>query len=291
MTEPHANPDLAHEMAAARDAVQQQLGSARLEHAHVDVAALPRFSAALPEKLEGIAREQLMARVDALQPWLQGPFVLGGDLVIGGTWRSDLRWEELSGHVGDLAGSRALDVGSNAGYDAFMFHLHGADEVLGCEPHGFINQARFLEDVYATGVQFEQLGWQDLDPDRHGMFDLVHSHGLLYHEAHPIALLERLRAMVAPDGRLLLGSMTLADPEFSEHARFVPGSFYNDPTWWWVPGRLALRWMVEAVGFEITGEFAQQDGPPGEFATVSGYIEAVPASPSPVLTSPVAVLR
>jgi len=280
-----AGAQIEQAMAAAREAVKEQLGSSRPAHRTVDVDALPRFSTELPSTLEPAASDELMTRVQALQPWLQGPFFLGGDVVIGGTWRNDLRWHALEEHVADLSGQRVLDVGSNAGYDPFMFHIKGAAEVLGCEPYEFINQAHFLEAVYRTGVRFEPLGWQDLDPEEHGTFDLVHCHGVLYHEAHPVAMLERLRAMVAPGGRLLLGSMMLADPELSEYARFVPNSYSGDPTWWWVPGRLATRWMIEAVGFEITSEFGLHEGLPGEFATINGYYEAVLTERAPHLTS------
>ncbi|MGI8622842.1 MAG: DUF1698 domain-containing protein [Solirubrobacteraceae bacterium] len=272
-------------MAGARAAVQQQLGSGRLAHLDVDASALVRFSAELPATLEPALRAELLARAEALQPWLQGPFLLGGDLVVGGTGRNDQRWQALTEYAADLSGQRVLDVGCNAGYDPFMFHLNGATEVLACEPYEFINQARFLEDVYRTGVRFEPLAWQDLDAREHGTFDLVHCHGVLYHDAHPVAMLGRLRSMLAPGGRLLLGSMMLADPELAEYARFVPNAYNADPTWWWVPGRLALRWMLEAVGLRITAEFGHHDGPAGEFATINGYFEAVLSDPAPDLTS------
>ncbi len=265
-----------HAMARARDAVQRQHGVGRLAHVDVDIDALPRFSSDLPSTLEPAVRDELLAQIESLQPWLQGPFFLGGDLVVGGTWRSDHRWVSLIECVAGLAGQRVVDVGSNAGYDAFMFHTKGADEVLACEPNEFINQARFLEGIYRTGV---------LDPEEHGTFDLVHCHGVLFHEAHPVAMLQRLRSMVAPGGRLLFGTMMLADPELSEYARFVANSYGGDPTWWWVPGRLAARWMLEAAGFEVTSEFGMNEGPPGEFAIVNGYFDAVPSDPAPGLTS------
>jgi tRNA (mo5U34)-methyltransferase len=173
----------------------------------------------------------------------------------------------------DLSGARVLDVGCNAGYDAFMFHARGAEYVLGCEPFDFIEQAHFLQRVYKTDVDFRRLGWQDLDPAVHGRFDLVHCHGVLYHDMHPMALLQRLREMLTDDGTLYFGSMMLADPELSEHARFVPGAYYGDPTWWWVPGRLAMRWMLDTAGLEVRRQLPVHDGPPGEFATINGYFE------------------
>ena len=103
---------------------------------------------------------------------------------------------------------------------------------------------------------------------------------------HPIALLQRLRSMLSDDGTLLLGSMMLASAELSEYARFVPGSYYGDPTWWWVPGRLALKWMLESVGLGVEELFGVSDGPPGEFETINGYFRARPTRPAPEATRP-----
>jgi hypothetical protein len=120
----------------------------------------------------------------------------------------------------------------------------------------------------------------------HGTFDLVHCHGVLYHEVHPVALLQRLRAMLNDSGTLLFGSMMLRSAELSEFARFVPGSYYGDPTWWWVPGRLAMRWMLESVGLQIEDMFGLSDGPPGEFAVVNGYFRAIRGEPAEGLALP-----
>jgi SAM-dependent methyltransferase len=272
------------DLSRLRSAVKQQLGVERIAVGELDPSELVRFSPDLPEQLDAQEAERLVARAEDLQPWLQGPFLLGGDLVIGGAWRNDLRWVGLDPHVPDLKSKRVLDVGSNAGYDPFMFHLRGASHVLACEPFEFIEQALFLESIYRTGVDFQRLGWQDLDPAEHGQFDLIHCHGVLYHEAHPMHMLQSLRRMLADGGTLLFGSMMLADPELSEYARFVPGAYYGDPTWWWVPGRLCMRWMLEAAGFVSEEEFGFSDGPPGEFRTMNGYFRCGGGEPAELLT-------
>lgn len=277
MTDPHTLTDgdrVDAAMASIRKAVEDQLGVERPETVDVTIESLPRFASDLPAQLDPERRAELVAETKLLDPWLQGPFWLGGDLLVGGAWRTDHRWAQLGEIVpADLSGKRALDIGCMAGYDPFMFHLRGAEYVLGCEPFQFIEQARFLERIYRTGVDFQPLGWQDLDPEVHDTFDLVHCHGVLYHDLHPVALLQRLREMLAPGGVLFFGSMMLADPELSEYSRFVPGSYYGDPTWWWVPGRLNMRWMLEAAGLEVVRRLPDHAGPLGEFATVNGYFE------------------
>jgi predicted O-methyltransferase YrrM len=154
---------------------------------------------------------------------------------------------------------------------------------LACEPFEFVAQARFLESIYQTGVRFEQIGWQQLDPELHGTFDFVHCNGVLYHEPNPLAMLQQLRTMVADGGELLLGSMMLADAELSEHARFVRGAYAGDPTWWWVPGRLALRWMMDACGFETDLLPIRFDGPMGDFEVINGYLRGRLSEPDPHL--------
>lgn len=263
-------------MRQIRDAVRRQMGTDKPHGGDFDLTTIIRFSPDLPDDLSAEERSRLLAEAEDLQPWLQGPFLLGGDLVVGGTWRNDLRWATLKSEVpADLSGTKVLDVGSNAGYDPFMFNLRGADSVLGCEPYEFIEQARFLESVYKTGVDLQQIRWQQLSPVQHGTFELVHCHGVLYHEQSPIELLKRLHEMTAPGGTLLLGTMMLAEPELTEFARFVPGSYYGDETWWWVPGAAAVRGMIESVGFVVEHEFGEAPGPPGEFQTSNGYFRAV----------------
>jgi SAM-dependent methyltransferase len=272
---------------AIREAVKTQLGVDRPLAADVSREEIVRFSKALPRKLSPKRRVELAVRAAALDPWLQGPFLLGGDLIVGGTWRCDQRWIGLGAAVpNSLAGKRVLDVGSNAGYDPFMFALRGAKEVVGCEPFAFHHQAVFLESLYHAGVQFENIGWEQLTPQGYGTFDLIHCNGLLYHEPNPIRMLLRLRAMLAPGGELILGSIILREPEQSEYLRFVPGSYFGDETWWFVPGRLAMRWMLEVTGFRIAYTFGEWAGPPGEFPVVNSYFRTTGIEPSPNLDYP-----
>ena len=264
-------------MAPLRESVERRFGTARFAiEGGINPSTLVRFSPQLADRLTDAEKAKLLRRAAELEPWLQGPFLVGDDLVVGGAWRNDLRWLNLEPEVpGDLSGIRVLDVGSNAGYDPFMFSLRKPDYVLACEPFQFIEQARFLESIYRTGIDLQEIGWQKLAPERHGQFELVHCHGVLYHEPDPVDLLTRLFEMTAPGGTVLLGSIMLADPSLAELARFVPNAYNGDGTWWWVPGPLAVESMLKAVGFEVVARFGQAAGPPGEFETINGYFRAV----------------
>ena len=219
--------------------------------------------------------EQLEQSAARLGPWVQGPFSLGGDLRIEGQMRSDLNWETIASELPpDLGGARVLDLGCNAGYNSFMLAARGAEYVLGCESSRFIEQARFLEGIYGSGVDFQATAWQQLEPQSQGRFDVVHCAGILHRELDPAGLMARLRELTAPGGTLLLGSTMLADPTMAELVRFVPRGHDGDREWRWVPGALALTAIAEAAGFEVSHRFGEVPGPRGEFDTISGYLRA-----------------
>ena len=162
------------------------------------------------------------------------------------------RWASIDAHLErPVTGQRVLVVGRDVAADAAAFAARDAGEVFACGD------------------------WETLDPERHGTFDIVHCHGLVHRVLEPITLLRRLRAMTAPGGILLLSSMMLADPERSEYLRFVPGHHAGDSSWWFIPGRLAIRWMVQSVGFEIQVEFDEHEGPRDRIPVVGAYLRAV----------------
>ena len=82
-----------------RAVVKGQLGSERPPSPELDPRQAVRFSPELPASLAPEEEADLRSRAAALDPWLQGPFYLGGNLMIGGAWRNDERWATLEGVV------------------------------------------------------------------------------------------------------------------------------------------------------------------------------------------------
>jgi SAM-dependent methyltransferase len=173
------------------------------------------------------------------------------------------RWAALHGQLAeDLSGERVLDVSDDSSF-AFAFAARGAAQVLAC------GGAAGTQSCALERIELRP-GWEGLNPGHDGPFDLVHSHGLLHRTLEPLALLRALRAVIAPGGELLIGSLLLADPERSEYIRFLPEDRLL------VPGRLAFRWLVQAAGFDVHEEFGELPGRWGNLLTLNSYLRARP---------------
>src|SRR2546425_3453887 len=94
-----AHREIADALAAIRNQVEHQLGVSRPPPALVDPTNLVAFSPDLGRKFSADEQRALLARADELHPWLQGPFLISKDLVVGGAWRSDERWVGLGERV------------------------------------------------------------------------------------------------------------------------------------------------------------------------------------------------
>lgn len=87
-------------------------------------------------------------------------------------------------------------------------------------------------------------------------FDLVHC-AVATGDLQPLSLYALLWQLTAPGSLLLLEATVLDDTESSCYARFVPAGESPTGRSRWLPGRLALRWMVETSGFDLQGWLAE----------------------------------
>ncbi len=165
------------------------------------------------------------------------------------TWRELADW---------MVGRRVLVVGDDAEQAATAFAVRGA-----------------------ASVQTYERSWNELDPERHGIFEIVYCDGLLDRAAEPLALLRTLRSMITLGGLLAIGATVLDDPERSEYLRFVPDGLPGDPGWRLIPGRLAFRWMLQASGFEVQAALGERPGPSDPLPLVSEYLSATAVNGRP----------
>lgn len=191
---------------------------------------------------------------------------LGHDIVTPGLF--DHR--PLLPHYGlphDMTGARTLDVATFDGFWAFELERRGADVVAIDIPRLSSTdmppqlRAEILSRGYdadsGTGFHLAHRALHssvermvcsvyDLDPNRMGMFDLVHAADLLIHLQSPVTALQRIRSVTR--GRAMI--VDVFDPNISpKHGQAV---HYKGGWWsaiWWIPSLNALAQMVLDAGF------------------------------------------
>lgn len=167
----------------------------------------------------------------------------------------------------DLEGKRVLDVATNDGFWAFELERRGAkvtaldidttDELdlparaaevateRGlCKPLG--NGFALAHRALASSVERVSGSVYELDPDRLGRFDLVHSGDLLVHLRDPCRALERIRSVTAGEALLC----EVFDPDLGAAGpRMVRYQGAADMVGWWMPSFDTLVQMVADAGF------------------------------------------
>ncbi len=236
---------------------------------------------------------------------------LGDGVITSGHKTRDMLSAELAAlSLPVLAGKTVLDVGSWDGFFAFEAERRGARRVVALDYFFWrvdpTTLDQFVSGGYAEGrapahweelpqlwsdetpgklgfdVAHEALGSQvedmvadfmTVDLDELGSFDVVLFLGVLYHLRHPLAALQRLRAL------------TNEVAVIETHANFWPGlenrafcefleldELNQDHENWWVPNLKALLALCRTAGF---GSVRVCQGPPSAY-------EAMPVGSPPI---------
>jgi 2-polyprenyl-3-methyl-5-hydroxy-6-metoxy-1,4-benzoquinol methylase len=212
------------------------------------------FSDRVRERKWSVAEQQeLLNGLHAFGKVMQGPFHLGDGLVVGGFWnkREDTRASLGKILESDLSGARVLEIGSMSGYDAFYVNLRKPAYVLSIEPSGYHYQARFLNEVYGTAIDFQQTFWQDLDPKLNGSFDIVLNCGCLYHEYDFIGMIKRTVELLKLNGQMILATAIINDPAHSGYIKYMPDVYAGDMTYWFAFGEKALGDLFASFGCSV----------------------------------------
>jgi tRNA (mo5U34)-methyltransferase len=181
------------------------------------------------------------------------------------------KWRQIADCLpADLSGTRALDIGCNAGFYSFQLAARGA-RVLALDPdEHYLEQGRWAaQQLDPEGrVEFRQGSVYDL-VDLEGSFEVVLFMGVLYHLRHPLLALDLVSERVG--GRLVLQTLTMpgeepletpADVEIDERRRllepgwpraaFVEHRLAGDPTNWWAPDAACVEAMARSAGLRVT---------------------------------------
>lgn len=113
-------------------------------------------------------------------------------------------------------------------------------------------------------------------------FDLVHCSAALDSDLHPLSTYAWIWRLLKPEGTLIAGSRVLADSERSQYARFLSAAENGSGRPRWLPGRLALRWIVEVSGFDFDRWLAGPEQLGGKKEPVA-YLQAQRAERPPAL--------
>lgn len=176
---------------------------------------------------------------------------------------ADAHWSVLGPEVpSDLSGRRVLEVGD--------------------DPEG---SARPLAASMRDRGAGEVVQWRfprGLEDGSGEPFDLVYCCGSLQRDPHPMNLLTGIWHLTRPGSTLLLESQIITAPEVSRYGLFVTDPEDGSSSHW-VPGRLALRWMVEASGFDVDRWLATESTEAGESDRASAYLSATRTERAPAL--------
>jgi tRNA (mo5U34)-methyltransferase len=119
------------------------------------------------------------------------------------------KWRQIAPHVRrSLAGTRALDIGCNAGFYSFELAKRGASVLAVDVDEHYLSQGRWAaEQLDPHGrVEFREMTVYDL-AGLDEQFDVVLFLGVLYHLRHPLLALDIVAERVR--GRLLLQTLTI----------------------------------------------------------------------------------
>lgn len=223
------------------------------------------MSESLQQQIAALA--EMVGRLPARR--LPGPAIGAASSAIDGPapQRAELqdRWAELDDRLPPIEGRRVLVLGDQAVEDARAYAARGAESVTVLGSSG--------GSVASNGAP---VSLRRLDPDTWGeeLYDVVHCAHLLDRTPDPVGVLRLLRDVIRPAGTLLLAVCMLDDPERSEYLRYLPGADTLDGRTWFIPGRLAVRWMLQTTGFAVQDEFGERPGDRHGSPTVCAYLRA-----------------
>ena len=169
-----------------------------------------------------------------------------------------------------LKGMSVLDIGAWDGYYSFGCEKLGAKRVVASDK--FVWQPNEMVDwqVSDAGFKFahkqlnskvEQLfaSVEELDPEIHGKFDIVLMLGVIYHAKDPIGYLQKAFNM-SNDLVIIESHVDLMDMPYPAARYYIHDELNNDPTNYWGPNALAVRGMMQDIGYKDITEKTLKTG-------------------------------
>jgi tRNA (mo5U34)-methyltransferase len=154
-----------------------------------------------------------------------------------------------------VSGKSVLDIGAWDGFFSFEAERRGAARVLSTDWYcwggpGWGSKAGYdyAHRQYKSKCETEEVDLLDLDPVRHGTFDVVLFLGVLYHLKDPLGGLEKAAAMSRE--RIVVETATSLNHLRTPAMRFLPSRSLNaDATNFFAPNVACIVAMLEDAGF------------------------------------------
>jgi tRNA (mo5U34)-methyltransferase len=170
----------------------------------------------------------------------------------------------------DLTGKTVLDIGAWDGYYSFGCEDRGASVTASDR---FIWESRAISGDFWNdddGFKFahkhrnskvKQLfaSVEELDPIKHGKFDIVLMLGVIYHATDPIGYLKKAMDM-CNDTVYIETHVDLMDLPYPAARYYIKNELNNDDTNFWGPNALAVRGIMSDLGYKDITEKTLRTG-------------------------------
>ncbi len=218
---------------------------------------------------------EIKSLVDGFSPWYHR-IKLPGNITTPGLNNSDemLTHLDMLGLPRNAKGMRVLDIGCRDGYFMFEMERRGA-EVVGID-YALPTTTGYsiVSKILGSKTTFMVENVYNLNPQKHGLFDLVLFLGVLYHLRHPMMALDKIRSVCRP-GALTFTETHLIDNYFQlKDGTFIPmgrismslidiptlqyypkDSLAGDATNKFAPNMSALCAMTQDAEFEVLTDY------------------------------------
>lgn len=169
-----------------------------------------------------------------------------------------------------LEGLSVLDIGAWDGYYSFGCEKLGAKRVVASDKFVWTPNHMVDWNISDSGFKFakkhlnskvEQLfaSVEELDPVTHGKFDIVMMLGVIYHAKDPIGYLQKAFDM-SNDLVIIESHVDLMDLQYPAARYYIHDELNNDITNFWGPNALAVRGMMQDIGYKDITEKTLRTG-------------------------------
>lgn len=164
----------------------------------------------------------------------------------------------------DLTGKTVLDIGAWDGYYSFQCEQRNAKRVVASDKFVWINNRigghwwneddgfNFAHKHLNSSVEKLLASVEELDPKKHGKFDIVLMLGVIYHAKDPIGYLQKAFDM-SNDLVIIESHVDLQHLDYPAVRYYVDSELNEDDTNFWGPNAQAVIGMMKDIGFkEVT---------------------------------------